>query len=289
MVGRPAPPRAVWAGRPLTVRIVCSALLLVAQWSLLPAESSPGNSGAPDRLQMPSKTSGGAQSISEELRQRGAALSRLFDADEEWWDGIEVDVPWAAVCDGMDSRRDTWLGVITDCDTADNVLDSIFTIENEDDDETVVHVDSRELAGLVAFGKHGVQCLVGEIAMAQGDLASPQWREELRPGRKCIALTLAQQPLRDACHWVDAQDSIERNEADQGHQRQNKGVADMLSDSIDDRTSEWKHPRLKYIAQDWIRATACEKGPPRWHKRCGTHNQHVHHHNKVDVMEESFP
>eukprot|EP00966_Prymnesium_polylepis_P068032 1581299-Prymnesium_polylepis.1 len=106
---------------------------------------------------MPPKASGGSQSPSEELRQRGAALSRLFTADEDWWDGAEVDVPWAAVCDGMDARTDTWLGTITDCDTADNVLDSSFTIEHEDDDETVVHVDGRELAGLVAFGRHGMQ------------------------------------------------------------------------------------------------------------------------------------
>ena len=141
----------------------CSVLLLVAGWSLEPPESTPGNSGSADRLQMPPKAPAGAQTQSADLRQRGAAILRLFAADEEWWDGVEVDVPWAAVCDGMDARRDTWLGIITDCDTAEDLLDSTFTIEHEEDDETVVHMDGRELAGLVGFGKHGAQCLVAEI------------------------------------------------------------------------------------------------------------------------------
>ena len=112
---------------------------------------------------MPARAAKDAQTLPDELQQRAAALSRLFAADEEWWDGVEVDVPWAAISDSMDARRDTWLGTITDYEPAANVLDATFTIEHEEDDETVVHVDGRELAGLVTFGRHRVQCLVAEI------------------------------------------------------------------------------------------------------------------------------
>uniref|UniRef100_A0A7S3APY8 Uncharacterized protein n=1 Tax=Haptolina ericina TaxID=156174 RepID=A0A7S3APY8_9EUKA len=146
-----------------TRRLWLKPLVLLVLWSLQPAESTPGNSELLDRLEMPPTASGGVKSPSEELRQRVAALCRLFAADEDWWDGVEVDVPWAAVCDAMDNREDTWLGVITDCDTADDVLDSTFTIEHEEDDETVVFVDGRELAGLVGFGKHDALCLIAEI------------------------------------------------------------------------------------------------------------------------------
>eukprot|EP00966_Prymnesium_polylepis_P159042 3675600-Prymnesium_polylepis.1 len=115
---------------------------------------------------MPPKGSGGAKgadTLSDELEQRAAALCRLQAAQEDWWDGVQVDVPWAAVDDSMARRADTWLGIITECDEADDVLDSIFTIEHEEDEETVLCIDGHELAGLVGFGIRGVQCLVAEI------------------------------------------------------------------------------------------------------------------------------
>ena len=144
----------------------CLLLLMVAQRSLLPADSTPGKSGTLDRLQMPPKGSGGAKSpntLPDELQQRAAALCRLQAADEAWWDGVQVDVPWAAFSKGMARRRDTFLGVIIDCDEAENVLDSTFTIEHEEDEETAVCVDGRELAGLVGFGDHGAHLLIAEI------------------------------------------------------------------------------------------------------------------------------
>lgn len=139
------------------------SLVLLTLWSLQPAKSTSSNSATPDRLKMPSAAAGAEKALSKELEQRAAAICRLQAADDAWWDGIEVDVPWAAVCDGMANRRDTWLGTITDCDEADDVLDSTFTIEGQDEDETTVCVDGRELAGLIGFGKHSAQCLVAEI------------------------------------------------------------------------------------------------------------------------------
>ena len=115
---------------------------------------------------MPSKGSGAAKkpdSPCEELQLRAAALCRLQAAENDWWDGIQVDVPWATVDDSMGGRSDTWLGIITDCEEADDALNSTYTFEHEEDDETVVFVDGRELAGLVGFGARCAQCSVAEI------------------------------------------------------------------------------------------------------------------------------
>ena len=109
------------------------------------------------------KSAKSAEPPLDELKLRAEAICRLHAAEEDWWDGNQVDVPWAAVCSSMSKRRDTWLGTVTDCESADNVLDSTFTVEHDDDDETTVCIDGRELAGLVGFGDHGVQCLVAEI------------------------------------------------------------------------------------------------------------------------------
>ena len=161
------PDEAAWGWAAISCRTFRAlALVLAVQPLLQPAKPAPGNSGALDRLQMPPKGSKGAKSSDttcDELQRRAAALARLQRATEDWWDGVQVDVPWAAVCDSMHKRRDTWLGVITDCEDTDDVLNSTFTIEHVDDDETVVCVDGRELAGLVGFGDHSVQCLVAEI------------------------------------------------------------------------------------------------------------------------------
>jgi hypothetical protein len=74
------------------------------------------------------------------------AGSRLRTKTGGTWDGVQVDVPWAAYCDSMSKRKGTWLGTIVDCDLADEVLDSTFTIEAEDDEEMVVCIDGHELA-----------------------------------------------------------------------------------------------------------------------------------------------
>jgi hypothetical protein len=142
------------------------SLVLLALWSLQPARATPGNLGELDRLGMPPKGSKSAKSSeppADELQLRADALSRLRDVQDDWWDGVQVDVPWAAVCDSMDKRRDTWLGTITDCEEMDDVLNSTYTIQHEEDEDTVVFVDGRELAGLVGFGHHAVQCMVAEI------------------------------------------------------------------------------------------------------------------------------
>ena len=81
---------------------------LIARASLQQTESVLGNSGKLDRLGMPPRVPGEAQPPYDELRERAAALSRLQAADDDWWDGIKVDVPWAAVCDSMHKRADTW-------------------------------------------------------------------------------------------------------------------------------------------------------------------------------------
>ena len=149
-----------------TRRLWLKSLVLLVLWSLQPAESTPGNSESLDRLEMPPKGSKSAKSsepTADELQQRAAALSRLHAAQEDWWDGVQVDVPWAAVDDSMHRGTDTWLGIITDCEDTDDVSNSTYTIEHEEDDETVVFVDGRELADLVGFGDRGLQCLIAEI------------------------------------------------------------------------------------------------------------------------------
>jgi hypothetical protein len=149
-----------------TRRLWLKSLVLLVLWSLQPAESTPGNSESLDLLEMPPKGPKSAKSAEpplDELKLRAEAICRLQAAEDNWWDGVQVDVPWAAVCDSMAKRRDTWLGIITDCEETDDILNSTFTIEHQEDDDTVVFVDGRELAGLVGFGDHGVQCLVSQI------------------------------------------------------------------------------------------------------------------------------
>jgi hypothetical protein len=138
--------------------------VLLVLWSLQPAESTPGNSEWLERLQMPSKGSGAAKkpdSPCEELQLRAAALCRLQAAENDWWDGIQVDVPWATVDDSMGGRSDTWLGIITDCEEADDALNSTYTFEHEEDDETVVFVDGRAPFAVRVTGSRGMRTTLG--------------------------------------------------------------------------------------------------------------------------------
>ena len=80
-----------------------------------------------------------AHAVHEQYAARGEALARLQAADNDWWDGIEVTVPWAAVSAAHAARDDTWVGIITDAVENSNPLNSQFTIEDpEFEDEYVI-------------------------------------------------------------------------------------------------------------------------------------------------------
>ena len=61
---------------------------------------------------------------------RAEALSRLQATDPDWWDGIEVNIPWAAAGTAYAQRADSWLGIITEVLEEADALDSSYTIED---------------------------------------------------------------------------------------------------------------------------------------------------------------
>ena len=77
------------------------AALVAASFGLVHLGSSRITEAAPaSRLQMPAKktaASKAAAAASGANDARVDALCRLQAADSDWWDGIEVTVPWAAV------------------------------------------------------------------------------------------------------------------------------------------------------------------------------------------------
>ena len=43
---------------------------------------------------------------------KAQVLSRLQELEDDWWDGVEVNVPWAAAGSAYAKRADCWLGII---------------------------------------------------------------------------------------------------------------------------------------------------------------------------------
>ena len=85
---------------------------------------------------------------------RAKSLCKLQETEDDWWDGIEVNVPWAAAGAAYAKRADAWLGIISDVVEKDNALDSEFTIEDPDDPDDAVVITGAQLAGLEGFGEH---------------------------------------------------------------------------------------------------------------------------------------
>lgn len=268
-----APSRSTRRWAAVSILRGAAALLLLVQYSLGPARAALGNSATLDRLQMPSGAEDGAEALADALEQRASALRRLHDADASWWDGIEVDVPWAAVDGTMSRRRDTWLGIITDFEDAADVLDSVFTIEHEEDDETVVHLDGRELAGLVAFGDHGAMCGIAEIdaevdeakRRSRGAPAAKKRRgrptgSKNKPRGEASAAAAREEaeadgidPLAGLCDELDGGESVEKLGA---KLRQGWEYTEYTGDLADPRLQperRWggiRHPRLRRRAYD---------------------------------------
>ena len=94
---------------------------------------------------------------------RAAALARLQAAGDDWWEGAEVRVPWAAVSEAMAARRDSWVGYITEATEEDDAMDSCYTVEDGWESEMMLCLSGRELAGVVGFGAHGVRCSCANI------------------------------------------------------------------------------------------------------------------------------
>ena len=66
---------------------------------------------------MPSKkasASKAAESSANTDNGRAQALAILQEAENNWWDSVEVTVPWAAISSTHAARTDTWVGIITD-------------------------------------------------------------------------------------------------------------------------------------------------------------------------------
>ena len=69
---------------------------------------------------------------------RAKALNDLQASSEDWWEDLEVSVPWAAVDESMEGRRDSWQAMITDVTEEDDALDSMFTLEDGIESDTSV-------------------------------------------------------------------------------------------------------------------------------------------------------
>jgi hypothetical protein len=109
-------------------------------------------------------SAGSSSSHGAAARQaRAEALARLQAAGEEWWDQIEVSVPWSAVSAIYHGRDDSWNGYITEATEVDDALQSYYTLEDGLEGDTLICVSGSELAGLVAFGEHGLRIQCAEI------------------------------------------------------------------------------------------------------------------------------
>ena len=106
---------------------------------------------------------------------RAKSLCKLQETEDDWWDGIEVNVPWAAAGAAYAKRADAWLGIISDVVEKDNALDSEFTIEDPDDPDDAVVITGAQLAGLEGFGEHDarIQCAEIDEEVAAADVGAP--------------------------------------------------------------------------------------------------------------------
>ena len=102
------------------------AALVAASFGLVHLGSSRiTEAAAASRFHMPAKkpsASKAAAAATGENDARADALERLHAAGDDWWDGIEVTVPWAAVSAAHAARDDTWVGL--------NMVDEGFTRES---------------------------------------------------------------------------------------------------------------------------------------------------------------
>ena len=117
-------------------------------------------------LEMPTKAAPrgtAAVAASEHAAARADALARLQETDNDWWDGVEVAVPWAAVSAAHAARDDTWVGIITDAVEKSNSLNSQYTIEDPEFEDEQIVVSGAALAGLEGFGDHDVRVSCDEI------------------------------------------------------------------------------------------------------------------------------
>ena len=115
---------------------------------------------------MPPKSKGKASAAAraaDASDARAQVLSRLQESETDWWDGVEVNVPWAAASSAYAKRADCWLGIISDVVEKDNALDSEYTIEDPGDPDDAVVVSGAQLAGLEGFGNHDARIECAEI------------------------------------------------------------------------------------------------------------------------------
>ena len=127
---------------------------------------------------MPPKSKGklpAAPRAADAYEIRAKCLCRLQETEDDWWDGVEVNVPWAAAGAAYSQRADSWLGIISDVVEADNALDSNFTIEDPGDPDDAVIVTGAQLAGLEGFGEHDarIQCAEIDEEVAAADVGAP--------------------------------------------------------------------------------------------------------------------
>ena len=87
------------------------------------------------------------------------ALARLQEEEDAWWEGVEVLVPWAASEGAASNSQSSWEGLITDVVVHDDPAESLYTIEEDPDDEgEILVLSGAELAGAVGFGRRDVRC-----------------------------------------------------------------------------------------------------------------------------------
>ena len=122
---------------------------------------------------MPPKSKGKASAApraADAYEARAQCLCRLQDTVDDWWDGVEVNVPWAAAGAAYAQRADLWLGIITEAIEEDNALDSQFTIEDPGDPDDAVVVTGAQLAGIEGFGKHDARICAFDNPLQIGQL-----------------------------------------------------------------------------------------------------------------------
>jgi len=47
-------------------------------------------------------------------KARAKCLCKLPEAEDDWWEGVEVNVPWAAAGAAYSQRADAWLGFLSE-------------------------------------------------------------------------------------------------------------------------------------------------------------------------------
>ena len=123
---------------------------LVAASTGLPhlGDSRITEAAAASRLKMPAKKPAACKAAAAAAGANDArvdALGRLQAVNNDWWDGVEVTMPWAAVSDAHWGRSDTWVGMITDAVEQHDVLNSTFTVEDPEFEDEQVCISGAQL------------------------------------------------------------------------------------------------------------------------------------------------